>query len=72
VLIGAGDQDYLAVAGLSASAAFAAAAAAMLAVHGGGLVSLWLAPTPWLLARFGTLVPRARSTRRLVTGALRP
>ena len=42
VLIGAGDQNYLALAGLAASAVFAAAA---LWVHaaGGGLVALWLA-----------------------------
>ena len=55
VLIGAGDQDYLALAGLAAAAVFAAAAVAVTAGHG-GLVGLWLAFTVWLMARS----PRSR------------
>ncbi len=70
VLIGAGDQDYLAVAGVVTLAAFAAAAAAVV-VTGSGLVALWLAYSLWMLARFATLVLRARGSRWLVTGAVR-
>src|SRR5215468_5100264 len=70
VLIGAGDQNYLALAGLAATAVFAAAA---LWVHaaGGGLVALWLAFSLWMVARFVTLTLRARGTAWLVTGAVR-
>jgi Na+-driven multidrug efflux pump len=70
VLIGAGDQNYLAVAGLAAAAVFAVAA---LVVHvtGGGLVALWLAYSLWLVARFVTLTLRARGTAWLVTGPVR-
>jgi putative MATE family efflux protein len=71
VLIGAGDQDYLALAGLVTAALFAAAAAVVVARHA-GLVALWLAFTVWMLARFGTLTLRARGSRWLVTGAVRP
>ncbi len=70
VLIGAGDQDYLALAGLATSAVFAAAAAWVLAA-GGGLIALWLAYSLWLVARFVSLVLRARGTAWLVTGAVR-
>jgi putative MATE family efflux protein len=70
VLIGAGDQDYLALAGLVAAAVFGLAAAAIGALHG-GLVALWLAFSLWLLARFVTLTLRARGSRWLVTGAVR-
>ena len=70
VLIGAGDQNYLALAGLAATAVFAVAA---LWVHaaGGGLVALWLALSLWMVARFVTLTLRARGTAWLVTGAVR-
>jgi putative MATE family efflux protein len=71
VLIGAGDQDYLAVAGLITLAVFAAAAAAVLAT-GAGLVALWLAYSAWMAARFGTLTLRMRGTRWLVTGPVQP
>ena len=71
VLIGAGDQDYLAVAGLAALAVFVAATAIVVG-SGAGLVALWLAYSAWMLARFATLTLRARSTRWLVTGAVRP
>jgi putative MATE family efflux protein len=71
VLIGAGDQDYLAVAGLLTLAVFAAAAWAVIAT-GAGLVALWLAYCAWMAARFATLTLRLRGTRWLVTGAVRP
>ncbi len=70
VLIGAGDQNYLALAGLATAAVFGVAAAVVLATHG-GLVALWLAYSVWLLARFVTLTLRARSSAWLVTGATR-
>ena len=70
VLIGAGDQDYLALAGLAPAAVFAAGAAAVLLGHG-GLVALWLAYSAWLAARFLTLTLRARGSAWLVTGAVR-
>jgi putative MATE family efflux protein len=70
VLIGAGDQDYLAVAGLITLVAFVAAAAVVLAT-GSGLVALWLAYCVWMTARFATLTLRVRGTGWLVTGAVR-
>ena len=70
VLIGAGDQDYLAVAGIITLAVFAAAAWAVLAT-GSGLVALWLAYCAWMAARFATLTLRVRGTGWLVTGAVR-
>ena len=70
VLIGAGDQNYLAVAGLAAAAVFGAAAVIVVA-SGGGLLGLWLAISAWLAARFATLTLRARGSRWLVTGAVR-
>ncbi len=70
VLIGAGDQRYLAVAGALTLAVFVPAAWLVYARHG-GLVALWLAYSLWLLARFVTLVLRARGHRWLVTGAVR-
>jgi putative MATE family efflux protein len=69
VLIGAGDQDYLAVAGLVTLAVFGAAVAVL--VPGRGLVALWIAFSAWMLARLVTLTARARSSRWLVTGAVR-
>jgi putative MATE family efflux protein len=70
VLIGAGDQDYLALAGLASTAVFGIGAA-IVVVTDSGLVGLWLALSAWLLARFVTLTWRARGTRWLVTGAIR-
>jgi putative MATE family efflux protein len=70
VLIGAGDLDYLALAGLATGAVFGVAAAIVHARHG-GLIALWLAYSVWLLARFVTLTVRARSQAWLVTGATR-
>jgi putative MATE family efflux protein len=70
VLIGAGDQDYLAAAGLVTLAVFAAAAAIVVRT-GGGLVALWIAYATWMLARLVTLTLRTRSSRWLVVGAVR-
>ena len=70
VLIGAGDQDYLALAGLATAVVFGVAAACVYAWHG-GLVALWLAYSVWLLARFVTLALRARGSAWLVPGATR-
>ncbi len=70
VLIGAGDQRYLAAAGLINLAIFLPAAALVWTSHA-GLVALWLAYTVWLAARFGTLTLRARGSRWLVTGPVR-
>jgi putative MATE family efflux protein len=70
VLIGAGDQRYLAVAGVVALAVFLPAAWLVHAQHR-GLVALWLGYSLWLLARFVALVLRARGSRWLVTGAVR-
>jgi Na+-driven multidrug efflux pump len=70
VLIGAGDQRYLAVAGILSLAVFLPAVWLVYARHG-GLVALWLAYSLWLAARFVTLVLRARGSGWLVTGAVR-
>ena len=70
VLIGAGDQDYLAVAGLVSTAVFGVAAVVVVA-SGAGLLGLWFALSAWLAARFVTLTWRARGSRWLVTGAVR-
>jgi len=70
VLIGAGDQDYLALAGLATAAVFGIAAACVHVLHG-GLVALWVAFSVWLAARFVTLTLRARGSAWLVTGAVR-
>ncbi len=70
VLIGAGDQDYLALAGLATVAVFGVTAAAVVMLHA-GLVALWLGLSVWLLARFVTLTLRARGSAWLVTGAVR-
>ena len=70
VLIGAGDQRYLALAGVGALAVFVPAAWLVHAQHR-GLIALWLGYSLWLLVRFVTLVLRARGSRWLVTGAVR-
>jgi putative MATE family efflux protein len=74
ILIGAGDGRYLAGASLASTLAFlpmAAGAAAVAQSVGGaiGMVALWLSIGGWMLARLGTLVPRARSGRWMVTGS---
>ena len=68
VLIGAGDQSYLAVAGLIGLAVFLPLVAVVWAFHS-GLVALWLAYSLWLATRFATLTLRARAPGWLVTGA---
>jgi putative MATE family efflux protein len=70
VLIGAGDQDYLALAGLITLAVFAIAATAVVTT-GSGLVALWLAYCAWMVARFATLTLRIKGTGWLVPGAVR-
>jgi putative MATE family efflux protein len=70
VLIGAGDQGYLAMVGLIQTAAFLPAAW-LVHVYGGGLVALWLAIGVWMAARLVTLGMRARRDTWLVTGAVR-
>jgi len=70
VLIGAGDQRYLAVAGVAALAVYLAAVATVRDADG-GLVALWLAYSLWIGVRFATLVLRARGGRWLITGAVR-
>lgn len=70
VLIGAGDQRYLAVAGLLTMVAYLVAAYAV-HVMDGGLVALWLAFCVWMLARGVTLGVRAYGDAWLVTGAVR-
>jgi putative MATE family efflux protein len=70
VLIGAGDQNYLAVAGLITTAVFGLAAA-IVALSDAGLIGLWLAISAWLVARFATLTIRAAGSGWLVTGAVR-
>jgi putative MATE family efflux protein len=70
VLIGAGDQDYLALAGLAATVVFGIAAT-IVVLDGGGLVGLWLAIAAWLVARLVTLTWRARGRAWLITGAVR-
>jgi Na+-driven multidrug efflux pump len=69
VLIGAGDQNYLALVGLATGAVFAVAAACVHALQG-GLIALWIAYSIWLAARFVTLTVRVRGTAWLVTGAV--
>jgi len=70
VLIGAGDQNYLAWAGVVTLVVYLPAVLMVPVLHG-GLVALWLAYSLWLLARFITLVLRARGSAWLVTGAVR-
>ncbi|MBO4274409.1 MATE family efflux transporter [Microbispora triticiradicis] len=66
VLIGAGDQRYLAHAGLWTTLAFLPFAAVA-----GTLVALWLALGAWMTARLVTLGVRAYGTAWMVTGTSR-
>ncbi len=70
VLMGAGDGPYLAWAMLLVLAAFAPAALLVPTV-GGGLTALWWAMNLMMAVRMATLWIRARSSRWLVTGAVR-
>lgn len=75
VLMGAGDQRYLAWASLWTMLAFLPFALVLpylAASQVWGLVGLWLAFSVWILARALTLGLRARGTAWLVTGATRP
>ncbi|MBE2998145.1 MATE family efflux transporter [Nocardiopsis sp. HNM0947] len=75
VLMGAGDQRYLAWASLWTMLAFLPFALALPSVAGSqlwGLVGLWGAFSVWILARALTLGLRARGGAWLVTGAERP
>jgi Na+-driven multidrug efflux pump len=65
VLIGAGDQRYLAWAGVWTTLAYLPAA---LLASGFGVVALWCALGVWMVARLITLVRRASGTAWLVTG----
>src|ERR1700733_13739821 len=53
VLIGAGDQDYLALAGLAAAGVFAAGAVLVITQHA-GLLALWLGFSVWVGGRIPT------------------
>jgi putative MATE family efflux protein len=64
VLIGAGDQRYLAWAGVWTALAYLPFAA-----FAGNLVALWLALGAWMAARMIALTIRAYGTAWLVTGA---
>jgi putative MATE family efflux protein len=66
VLIGAGDQRYLAWAGVWTTVAYLPAA---LLASGFGIVALWCALGVWMVARLITLTRRAAGTTWLVTGA---
>ncbi|MEV0593378.1 MATE family efflux transporter [Nonomuraea cavernae] len=66
VLIGAGDQRYLAWAGVWTTAAYLPAA---LFAADFGIVALWCALGVWMIARLITLGRRAAGTAWLVTGA---
>ncbi|MCK2214195.1 MATE family efflux transporter [Actinomadura sp. ATCC 31491] len=66
VLIGAGDQRYLAWAGVWTTLAYLPAA---FLASGLGVVALWCALGVWMIARLVTLTRRAAGTAWLVTGA---
>jgi Na+-driven multidrug efflux pump len=68
VLIGAGDQRYLAWAGVWTTLAYLPAALAVV-VSGSGLTLLWMALGVWMIARMITLGLRAYGTTWLVIGA---
>ncbi len=76
ILMGAGDQRYLAWAGLWTMLAFLPCALLVLWTTPDGsdfgLVGLWLAFTVWIAARGLTLGLRARGNAWLVVGATRP
>ncbi|MER5620816.1 MATE family efflux transporter [Streptosporangium sp. NPDC002544] len=67
VLIGAGDQRYLAWAGVWTTIAYLPAAL-LVDFWGGGLVTLWLAFGLWMTARLITLSTRAYGPAWLVVG----
>ena len=70
VLIGAGDNRFLAVASIATTMVFLVCAYAALWA-GGGLTGLWLAVGAFMIARLVVLGARARTAAWTVTGALR-
>jgi Na+-driven multidrug efflux pump len=72
VLIGAGDQRFLALAMIVATFGVYAPAAALVTIAGGGIVALWGALALWFVARAIGLGIRYLSPRWQVTGALQP
>jgi Na+-driven multidrug efflux pump len=70
VLIGAGDNRFLAGASILTTGVFLACAAAAQAL-GGGLIGLWLAIGAFMIARLVALGLRARGPAWTVTGARR-
>lgn len=70
VLIGAGDNRFLAVASIATTAVFLGCAEAARAA-GGGLFGLWLAIGAFMLARLAALGARARTPAWTVTGVRR-
>ena len=71
VLIGAGDQRFLAIAMVAATFGAFAPAALGITLAGGGIVALWAALALWIGARAVGLVGRYRGPRWQVTGATR-
>ncbi|MFM8305482.1 MAG: MATE family efflux transporter [Actinomycetota bacterium] len=69
VLIGAGDQRYLAAAMVVASFGVFAPLAALVATTGGGLLALWGAIAAWMVARAVGMVGRFVGSRWERTGA---
>jgi len=69
VLIGAGDQRYLAVAMVVASFGVFAPLAAAVAIAGGGLLALWAAISAWIVARAVGMVGRFLTPRWERVGA---
>ena len=72
VLIGAGDQRFLALAMIVATFGVYAPVAAAVTIAGGGIVALWGALVLWFVARAIGLGIRYLSPRWQVTGALQP
>jgi Na+-driven multidrug efflux pump len=72
VLIGAGDQRFLAIAMVIATFAVYAPVAWLVTAAGGGVVALWGAIAVWLVARAFGLVGRYVGPKWQVTGAVAP
>jgi Na+-driven multidrug efflux pump len=72
VLIGAGDQRFLAVAMVIATFAVYAPVAWLVTATDGGVVALWGAIALWLVARAVGLVGRYVGPKWQVTGAVAP
>jgi putative MATE family efflux protein len=72
VLIGAGDQRFLALAMIVATFGVYAPAAILVTMAGGGILALWGALALWFVARAVGLWVRYASTAWQVTGAARP